>query len=172
MMRHQAPAATRRSQLVVLGRAPRRCRLGLDLCEHVDAPPAIVAYLVGEPTRDAVEDRQHVCTSQLLTQVTTAQSAGIRSRGQVGMDASQIPWRDDMMLEAQRVAVVRNTWVLHRRIDHDLHGDAELAGDATERNVGTRQGDQTLLGASCVEESHAEQAVWVNGDLVGHAASS
>lgn len=76
------------------------------------------------------------------------------------------------MLEALRIAVVRNARVLHRRVNHDLYSDLELAGAATDRNVGARQGDQVLLGARCVEKSHAEQPLRINEHLVGHAASS
>ena len=58
------PLDTAHGRFAVVGRAPRRRRLGLDLCEHVDVLYAIVACLVGEPTRDpahdAIEDRQHV----------------------------------------------------------------------------------------------------------------
>lgn len=77
------------------------------------------------------------------------------------------------MLESLRIAVVGNARVLHRRIDHDLHGDLELAGVATDRDVRAGQGHQVLFGTSRVEESHTEQSLRVDKDLVGgHAANS
>jgi hypothetical protein len=56
---------TTHGRLAVLRRAPRRCRLRLDLCEHVDVLVHVgVARLVGEatrdPTHDPIEDRQDV----------------------------------------------------------------------------------------------------------------
>src|SRR3954453_22029667 len=88
------------------------------------------------------------------------------------MDASQIFRGEDVMLETLRITVVGNARVLHRRVDHNFHSDLELAGAATDRNVGARHSDQVLLGACCVEESHAEQPLRINEQLVGHAASS
>jgi hypothetical protein len=50
---------TAHGRLAVLRRAPRRRRLGLDLCEHVDTLlHAVVAHLVGEPTRDPTHDQR------------------------------------------------------------------------------------------------------------------
>ena len=52
---------TAHGRLVVLGRAPRRCRLGLDLCEHVDGfLDVVVARLGGEPARDPIREAQPV----------------------------------------------------------------------------------------------------------------
>lgn len=77
------------------------------------------------------------------------------------------------MLEALRVAVVRDARVLHRGIDDDLNGYLELAGGAADRDVRACQGDQVLLRARCVDKSHAEQPLRIDEDLVGgHAASS
>jgi hypothetical protein len=49
-----------------VGGAPRRRFLGLDLCEHVDALPAIVAYLVGDPTRDPTTTRSRIASTSAL----------------------------------------------------------------------------------------------------------